>query len=167
MILVLLGTKSNSFHRLLEAIDENIQKGIIEEEVIVQAGSTKYESNQMTIFDLVSMEDIKTYQENARVIVTHGGVGSIVSSLKMGKKVIAVPRQKMYAEHVNDHQKQIIQTFDQEGYIKGVEDLTKLGKALQEIEDFTPKKYESHTDHIIDLITNFIDENEKRKVKKK
>ena len=38
MILVLLGTQNNSFHRLLEEIERLIQNKVIEEEVIVQAG---------------------------------------------------------------------------------------------------------------------------------
>ena len=44
MILVLLGTQNNSFHRLLEEIDKLIKQKIIQEEVIVQAGYTKYQS---------------------------------------------------------------------------------------------------------------------------
>ena len=44
MILVLLGTQNNSFHRLLEKMDELINKGIINEKVIVQSGYTNYES---------------------------------------------------------------------------------------------------------------------------
>lgn len=42
MILVLLGTQNNSFHRLLEKMDELINKGIINEKVIVQSGYTNY-----------------------------------------------------------------------------------------------------------------------------
>lgn len=37
MILVLLGTQNNSFHRLLEQIDKCIDKKVITEEVIVQS----------------------------------------------------------------------------------------------------------------------------------
>ncbi len=38
MILVLLGTQNNSFHRLLEEIHRLLQKEEIKDEVIVQAG---------------------------------------------------------------------------------------------------------------------------------
>ena len=48
MILVTLGTQDKSFERLLK-IDELIDKQVIKEEVIVQAGHTKYESNNMEI----------------------------------------------------------------------------------------------------------------------
>ena len=82
MILVLLGTQNNSFHRLLEKIDELIEKQIINERVIVQAGYTRYESNNMRVFDLIPQEELDRYQEKADLIITHGGVGSIISSIK-------------------------------------------------------------------------------------
>ena len=108
MILVMLGTQNNSFHRLLEKIDELIEKGIIKEEVIVQAGYTKYESNKMKIIDFTSREELEKLEQKANFIITHGGVGSIITSLEKGKKVIAVPRLHEYGEHVNNHQKEIV-----------------------------------------------------------
>ena len=38
MVLVLLGTQNNSFHRLLEEIQRNIENGNIKDSVIVQEG---------------------------------------------------------------------------------------------------------------------------------
>ena len=40
MILVLLGTQNNSFHRLLEEIQRNIDNGNIQDEVVAQKGYT-------------------------------------------------------------------------------------------------------------------------------
>ena len=75
MILVMLGTQNNSFHRLLEEIDNLIKKGIIKDEVIVQAGYTKYSSDNMKILTLISKEELEKLQEQADLIITHGGVG--------------------------------------------------------------------------------------------
>lgn len=111
----------------------------------------------MQIFDLIAREDLDKKKQEARIIITHGGVGSIVGSLKMNKKIIAVPRLKQYGEHVNDHQKQIVENFDKQGYIKGVFDIKDLKQALQEIESFTPKKFESNTQSIINIVENYID----------
>ena len=65
MILVLLGTQKNSFHRLLEEVQKCIDKKLIQEEVIVQAGGTKFESKDMKIFDLVSNEELDKLKEDA------------------------------------------------------------------------------------------------------
>ena len=142
MILVLLGTQNNSFHRLLEKIDELINKKVIDEKVLVQAGYTKYESKNMRIFDLIPQEELERYQEQADLIITHGGVGSIISSIKKGKKVIAVPRLHKYQEHVNDHQKQIVESFDKKGYIIGIKKVEELEKAIIKMQEFIPIKNE-------------------------
>ena len=121
MILVLLGTQNNSFHRLLEEIEKNIKDGTIKEEVIVQAGYTKFQSYRKRIIDLMSKEQLEKFQDEADLIITHGGVGSIISSLEKGKKVIAVPRMHEYGEHVNNHQIEIVKDFNDKGYIIGIE----------------------------------------------
>lgn len=74
MILVLLGTQNNSFHRLLEKMDELIEKKVIDEKVLVQSGYTKYNSENMRIFDLIPQDELEKYQESADLIITHGGV---------------------------------------------------------------------------------------------
>ena len=157
MILVLLGTQNNSFHRLLEEIDNLIQKGIIKEEVVVQAGYTKYETSNMKQFDLIDSEEFEELQKKARIIITHGGVGSIISSIKKGKKVIAVPRLHEYREHVNNHQKQIVELFKEKGYIIGISDVKDLEKALLEVEKFKPVKFQQNNEKMLKLIENFID----------
>ena len=157
MILVLLGTQNNSFHRLLEEIDKLIEKKVINDEIIVQAGHTKYESKNMKIFDLIPKDELHTLQEKADLIITHGGVGSIISSLKMGKKVIAVPRLHKYEEHVNDHQKDIINVFSQKEYIIGINKVEELEKAINEISKFQPKKYEQDNSKMLKIIEEFIE----------
>lgn len=159
MILVMLGTQNNSFHRLLEEVDRLIEIGRINEDVIVQAGYTKYESDNMKIIDFVSDNEIEKIEQQADLIITHGGVGSIIGSIEKGKKVIAVPRLKQYGEHVNDHQLDIVESFDQLGYIIGIEDVSQLGEALQRVDKFKPKKYIQNTGNIIKIVEDFIDNN--------
>lgn len=159
MILVLLGTQNNSFTRLLDAIQQNIDDGIIKERVIVQAGFTKYKSNKMEIFSKIDKEDFLKLVEESNLIISHGGVGSIISGLSNGKKVIVAPRLKKYGEHVNNHQIQIARKFEQEGYVKCVLNMKNLGKTIKKIESFEPKKYKSEEGNILSIIENYIDNN--------
>ena len=159
MILVLLGTQNNSFHRLLEKIDELIKKGIIDEKVLVQSGYTKYESKNMRIFDLIPQEELEKYQEQADLIITHGGVGSIISSIKKGKKIIAVARCHKYHEHVNDHQQQIVESFNKKGYVIGINDVNELEKAIINAQNFIPVKYDiskKENSKILKIIEEYI-----------
>ena len=157
MILVLLGTQNNSFHRLLEEIDKNIEDGTISEEVIVQAGYTKFNSKNMKIFDLIPKEKLEELQENASLIITHGGVGSIVSSIEKNKKVIAVPRLHEYGEHVNNHQKEIVMDFDKKGYIIGIEKVEDLKEAIIKSKTFEPVEYQPNNQKMLKILKNFIE----------
>ena len=158
MILVLLGTQNNSFERLLKEIENLIEKRVIKEEVLVQAGYTKYESKNMKQFDFIPEKEMEKLEEEADFIITHGGVGSILQSITKGKKVIAVPRQHLYGEHVNDHQKEIVELFNQKGYIIGVQEIEELEEAIRKIKQFEPKKYQQDNHKMLKLIENFIDQ---------
>ena len=159
MILVLLGTQNNSFHRLLGEIQKNIDNGNIKEDVIVQKGYTKFASKDMTLYNQLPIDEVKELVSRADLIITHGGVGSIITSIEQRKKVIAVPRLKKYNEHVNDHQLDIIKSFNEMGYIIGIEDVSQLSEALEMAKKFEPKEYVRNTGNIIKIVEDFIDNN--------
>ena len=156
MILILLGTQNNSFERLLQEVEKLIRDNIINEEVIVQAGNTEYNSNEMKIYDFMPQEKIDNLLKKSNFIITHGGVGSIIGALNKEKKVIAVPRKSQYKEHVNNHQIQIVENFNQEGYIIGIQDVEELKDAVKQIEKFEPKKYKSNNNKLIKIIEDYI-----------
>ena len=159
MVLVLLGTQNNDFTRLLKAVQENIDNKVIEDEVVVQAGFTKFDSKDMKIFDFIDKEKLFELIDKADLIITHGGVGSIIASLKKGKKIIVVPRQKKYGEHVNNHQLQIAKKFEQDGYVKYALELNELGNIILDMKDFKPKKFENNKSNVVSIVENFIDNN--------
>ena len=157
MIIVTLGTQDKPFKRLLLAIQKEIDNGNIKDEVVVQAGCTKFESKQMKIFDLIPTDEFSKLVEKCDILITHGGVGSIITGLKNNKKVIGAARLKKFGEHTNDHQLQILENFDQEKYIIYLKDLDKLNDALKKAKSFKPRKYPSNTHSMIDLLVDYID----------
>ena len=159
MILVTLGTQDKTFPRLLEAIQKQIDKGNIKDKIIVQAGSTKFESKDMEIFDLIDRDKFTDLIKECDLLITHGGVGSIINGLKNNKKIIAAPRLEKYGEHTNDHQLQIIEKFSDSGFILPLYDFDLLDKVLKDIKKFKPKKYKSNTENMIKLIEDYIDNN--------
>lgn len=159
MILVTLGTQDKSFTRLLDAIEREIINGTITDKVIVQAGFTKYISNNMEIFDLIPREELNKLIQECDLLITHGGVGSILTGLKNNKKIIAAARLKEYKEHTNNHQTQVLDNLKKNGYILVLEDFNKLDELLLESNNFKPKKFKSNTNKMIKLIENFIDNN--------
>ncbi|WP_413307023.1 PssE/Cps14G family polysaccharide biosynthesis glycosyltransferase [Bacillus sp. 1P10SD] len=157
MILVVLGTHELPFDRLLKKIDKQILLGNINEEVLVQAGHTKYYSKNMQIFDFTTYEHMADLYRKANFIITHGGTGSITMGMKMGKKVIAVPRLIKYGEHNDDHQLEIVKQFQETGHILYWSEPMSLSEVLRLVKSFNPVKFESGNKKIISLIKQFID----------
>ena len=159
MILVTLGTQDKKFTRLLEAVQKQIDNGNIKEEVIVQAGCTNFESKNMKIFDLIDHDKFCDLINKCSLLITHGGVGSIINGMKNNKVVIAAPRLLKYKEHVNDHQLQIIENFSNEGYIIPLMNFDELDKALEIAKKSKPKKFQSNTLNMVNIIKDYIDNN--------
>lgn len=157
MTLVILGTQDKDFSRLLKKIDQLIADHKIKDEVVVQAGTTKYQSSHMKIFDLIPMTEFNRLIGKADLIITHGGVGSIIQALKKQKKIIVIPRLKEYGEHTNNHQLQIVHEFSKKGYVIPCTDIENLKSALEQVKDFKPKPYKSNNTQMIQLISQFID----------
>jgi len=157
MILVTLGTQDKDFSRLLKAVEKQIENGNIKDKVVAQIGTTKYKSDLMETFDLIPSDKFNELMSECDILITHGGVGSILAGLKENKKVIAAARLSKYKEHVNDHQLEIIDKFTKSGYILELKDFEKLDKVLKKCETFKPKKYKSNTKNMVKLIEDYID----------
>lgn len=104
MIFVTVGTHEQPFNRLLQKIDELKEKGIINEEVIIQTGFSTYEPKYCTWSSLLPYSQMVQNVKEARIVITHGGPASFIMPLQIGKTPIVVPRQKQFDEHVNNHQ---------------------------------------------------------------
>ena len=157
MVLVTLGTQDKKFPRLLEIVEKLINKGIINEEVVAQVGSTKYKSNKMKIIKYMSEEEMLKYIKNSSYIIGHGGVGTIMSAINLGKKIIVVPRLKKYKEHVNDHQLDIVSEFSKLNLI--IDGSNDIEDKVKNINRFKVKKIESNTDNFINFLEDYIDNN--------
>lgn len=154
MVLVTLGTQTQKFERLLKSIDESSLK----DEIIVQAGGTSdYKSKKMTIKKFIDYEEMTNLIKKADFIITHGGTGSILMPLQQGKKVIACARLEKYKEHINDHQKELVSIFSEEGYVLELHEDEKLDDVLEKLKNFKPKKYVSNTKNFIENLKKEID----------
>lgn len=157
MILVTLGTQDKSFVRLLEALEKQCENGLIQDEIIVQSGYTKFESKHMKLIPYFSQDELDQYRQNAQCIITHGGVGSILDGCRYGKKIIGVARLKEFKEHINDHQIEICEQFSKDGYILYAENLEDIHHLIEQSKSFEPKKYIFDNKKLIMHIKSVID----------
>ena len=132
MIFVTVGTSSWDFTRLVKEMDRIA--GEIDEEVVIQLSDIEYEPQNAKYFRFTSKEEIEGLYETARVVVSHAGVGSIISTLKHSKPGIVVPRRKEYGELVDDHQVEIARELEKERRIKVVWNMEDLEETLKNID---------------------------------
>lgn len=156
MIFITLGSQKFQFNRLLEAVDNLVEKGIIEEEVFAQSGYSDYEPKHFKYKKFMNRDEFANMEEKADIVITHGGTGSIIGAIKKGKKVIALPRLAKYGEHVDDHQIQLIMEFKNQNLICGLNDCNEIEEGINYVNNHEFGTYKSNTQNIINSIESFI-----------
>jgi UDP-N-acetylglucosamine transferase subunit ALG13 len=106
MILVTVGTEQYPFNALMSWVDLLIRDGLIDgnEEVIVQYGSSSKLPDKVKIFKRLPESEFKDLLEQARIVISHCGEGSVMSLESLGKPYVLVPRTQRFGEHVDNHQ---------------------------------------------------------------
>lgn len=158
MIFITLGSQKFQFNRLLKAVDELMEKGMIKDEAFAQTGYSDYKPIHYKYKQFLDQEEFAEIMRKADIVITHGGTGTIIGAVKKGKKVIAVPRRAKYGEHVDDHQLQLVGQFKQLDLICECKDCGKLGDALKYVTSHQFKSYISNTQTILNSIEEFIAE---------
>ena len=128
MILVTVGTHTQGFPRLIRQMDDIAAD--LAEEVVMQIGVTDYTPQHARFFRFAGQDELERLNEEADVVVTHAGVGSILTALGYGKPVIVVPRLAALGEHTDDHQLQITAALSASGQVVAVTNVSELLPAL-------------------------------------
>ena len=135
MIFVTVGTHEQPFNRLVKAIDELKENGIVTEDVVIQTGFSTYEPRFCRWSKLFPYQEMAKNVEEARIVITHGGPSSFIMPLQIGKIPIVVPRQKQFNEHVNDHQVEFSRFIEEkQKNIIVVEEIDTLEKVITSYE---------------------------------
>lgn len=127
MIYVTVGTMFLDFPRLILKMDEIAQ--VTGERVIVQTGLGRTLPKACEHFDFKPREDVLAIQREARVIVCHAGIGSVMDALSTRRPLLVVPRLKRFREHMNDHQLDVAQAVENRGWGRMVSDIETLPAA--------------------------------------
>ena len=157
MIFITLGSQKFQFNRLLKEIDQLIDEEIIKEEVFAQIGYSDYLPRNYEYKQFMDRDQFNDYIDQSDLVVTHGGTGAIMGAIKKGKKVIAIPRLSKYGEHVDDHQLQIINEFEQMNLIIPCLNIEELGELYERRNQYILEEYHSHKENILNSIEGYLD----------
>jgi UDP-N-acetylglucosamine transferase subunit ALG13 len=131
VIFVTVGTNEAPFDRLLHVFETSPP----DEELVVQHGPSLIRPPGATCVDYLAYEELAETIRRARVVVTHAGVGSIMTALANGKRPVVVPRLREFGEAVDDHQVELGRRLQEAGLVAFVDRPADLPAALDATDD--------------------------------
>ncbi len=109
------------FDRLIKRVDELAIQ--LDEPVVQQTGEG---SPAVNCKSFAYDSSLLSHFQDARLVISHAGVGTTLELLEMGKPVILVPRQRQFAEHYDDHQVETAQKMHERFGLKYVLNVSEL-----------------------------------------
>jgi beta-1,4-N-acetylglucosaminyltransferase len=131
MIFSTVGTHNQGFERLIKKLDEIAPK--IDDEVIMQIGSTRYKPKNARWFEFSEYEELLRFIQKADVIICHGGAGTLLDCLKFNKKIVIVPRLEKFGEVYDNHELELAEALENKGQVKVVYEIEDLERSLGEV----------------------------------
>jgi UDP-N-acetylglucosamine transferase subunit ALG13 len=157
IFVILGGVVEYDFSRILKILDELVfELSLKTTDVVAQIGHSKYEPNNYDWFRFVDGKEFNNYIEAADVVITHGGVGSILKAMSYRKKVIIFPRLYIFKEHLDNHQTEISQKLYNEGYVLYAENKEELKKSLNAVKTFSPRIWTGNNELMKETVYNYL-----------
>lgn len=103
------------FDRLVRTMDNWIDpnSGV---SVFGQIGDTDFIPENFAYEKHLRPDQFDSRFDEADLIISHAGMGTIITSLVKGKRLILFPRNSNYGEHRNDHQIATARHFETRGF---------------------------------------------------
>jgi len=162
MIFVALGTWEMPFVRPLRELEQAIIAGAIAEPVVVQSGKTVFATGHLELVPFFGREELERRYEEASLVICQAGVGSIMLGLRKKKKVIAIARRACFAEHIDDHQLEILRVFAQLGVVLQWDGAGDLPAVLARVPSFAPAEYPFREERISAQILRYLESSVER-----
>jgi len=162
MIFVTVGNWHKGFDRLIKAVDELIEQGVIREEVVMQIGSGSYQPRNAEWFEYASPEQCEEHIRQSRIVISHAGMGTIATAIGYAKPVIVVPRKHSLKEHYDDHQFSTARQLELEKAVLVAYETDALITKLDEAKSFVPTKREC-SDKLFQVIREYLKDLQQKK----
>jgi UDP-N-acetylglucosamine transferase subunit ALG13 len=117
------------FDRLIRALDD-WAGAHAETEVFAQIGRGGREPTCMQWSYDLDPREFRRRLEACDTIVAHAGMGTIISGIELGKRVIVMPRRAALGEHRNEHQLATVERLRHLQGLEVVQDADALAAAL-------------------------------------
>jgi len=160
MIFVTVGNATQPFTRLLEAVDELAGKELFgSERVLIQSGNNAdFHSSRCEVKPFVSIDEFNRLMKDSELIICHGGCGTQLHAIRVGKVPVVMPRREKYREHVNDHQLQLVEALAAEKKVIPVYEPDDLPAAIAEARKLNERGFTLTPTPMLSLVAQAIEE---------
>ena len=135
MIFVCVGMQT-PFDRLCKTVDAWAgQTG--RSDIFMQIGRTAWRPKHAQCAELLSAQDYTQRMTESELVITHVGVGTIITAMLKQVPIIVLPRYAELRETRNNHQVASAKIFKSTLGLNVAEDEDSLRKKLEHIEDIT------------------------------
>lgn len=135
---VSVGNATQPFPRLLEAVVA--LREMLPVPVVVQHGNTPFGTSGFDAVAFMGMDDFVARIREAKVLILHGGAGSVIQAIGAGRTPIVMPRRAKYGEHVDDHQAEFVEALGRAGRVIVANSVAELESAIRRAvaQEFVP-----------------------------
>lgn len=132
MILVTVGTEL-PFDRLVRAVDLWAHE-TGRSDVLAQVGQNAWRPSHLPAVEFLAPAEFNRCFAQASLIISHAGMGTILSALRFKKPILVMPRRAALGEQRNDHQMATAQQLLALGKINVAFDEHELRQRLQALD---------------------------------
>ncbi|MBV8682960.1 MAG: hypothetical protein JO111_08820 [Caulobacteraceae bacterium] len=146
------------FDRMVDSVLELARRGEIPERIVIQTGVGGLSDPAFECHETLPLDDLLARLRKADIVVCHGGTGSLITALREGCRVVAMPRLFERGEHYDDHQAEITGAFAARGLIEVAHSTEQLSEALARARSKTPVMATSDPEGLRRRLTERLDE---------
>jgi UDP-N-acetylglucosamine transferase subunit ALG13 len=118
------------FDRLVSAVAELKAAGDLPMRLVLQTGVGGLKPGGIESVETLPFGEVQALLRDASIVICHGGTGSIITALREGCHVIAMPRLQRLGEVYDDHQAEIVEAFEVRGLVLSASTTEELKAAL-------------------------------------
>lgn len=145
------------FDRLVNMVAEAEARGEIPEDILVQTGIGGVTPTGVKTVETLPFEKMQDHLREADIVVCHGGTGSLITALRQGCRVVAVPRLFEHGEVYDNHQAEITDAFAARGYLAVARTADELVDALKAVRGRPPAMATSDPAALIGHLNQLLD----------
>jgi UDP-N-acetylglucosamine transferase subunit ALG13 len=159
-VFVTVGNATQGFKRLLDAVDEAAGQGLFgDEPIFIQAGNNPdFHASHCEQQSFLPMSQFEALLRDSSLIISHGGAGTLINILRAGRVPVVMPRRQQYAEHVDDHQVELIQALAEQGRVVPVFESADLKVGVKEARRRNNQLRAQSNSQLVELVARAIEE---------